>query len=98
MFSTVALASFSVFLCYVIWFRFNAEKQSIRAIWDLTDAEKSYIDVVLKKGRLEPSEVEAGDKALLARLVDSEWLFQMTDGAWGADTKAHYFQKTLSCR
>ena len=93
---TAAIASLFLFLFFVIWFRFNAEKQSIRAMWDLTDAEKSYINVVLQKGRLEPCEVEAGDEALLGRLEDSEWLFQLTDGAWVADTKVHYFEKAFS--
>lgn len=94
---SAVLASSCLFLSYVIWYRFKAEKQSNRLIWCLNDAAKSYIQVVVQKGRLEPTEVQAGDEYLLTELEENQWLFRLTDGAWVADTKVHYFEKALNC-
>ncbi len=83
-------------LCYIVWYRFKAEKEAIRAAYNLTDLEKSYINIVIEKSRIELSEQQATDAGVLTKLVNEEWLFVMTDGVIVADHKTNYFAKALN--
>ena len=83
-------------LGYVVWYRFQAEKEAIIAAYNLSDLEKSYINIVIGKSRIELNEQQATDAGVLTKLVDEEWLFVMTDGVIIADQKTNYFAKALN--
>jgi len=83
-------------LGYVVWYRFQAEKEAIKAAYNLTDLEKSYINIVISKSRIELNEQQFSDLGVLTKLVDDEWLFALTDGVIIADQKTNYVAKALN--
>jgi hypothetical protein len=82
-------------LGYFLWFRFKTEKESIEQVYKLTDLEKSYVNIVIKKERLELQEQDPNDVNVLQKLVDEDWLFAMTDGVIISSTKTDYIAKAL---
>jgi hypothetical protein len=57
--------------------------------------EKSYVNIVIKKERLELQEQDPNDVNVLQKLVDEDWLFAMTDGVIISSTKTDYIAKAL---
>jgi hypothetical protein len=93
---TCTLSIVVLLLGYLVWYRFQAEKEAIRIVYNLTDLEKSYINIVVRKSRIEPHEQQDSDAGVLGKLVDEEWLFAMADGVIIADQKTNYLAKALN--
>jgi len=81
----------------VVKFRFKVESESINAVFQLSDKEKSYLDIILKKQRIEPSEVSDGDHDVVDGLIANGWLLALSDGGLIGDHKAEYLTRRLNC-
>ena len=82
-----------LFLSYLVWHRFRAERALALALFSLKDSEKHFIKHVLENGRVEVN--NSTDLEILTKLDSELWLFQLGPGVYVAGEKAEYLNDRL---
>ena len=87
----------NVGLIFLVWWRFQAERTSLEAVFSLTDAEKRYVVAGMKNQTIHPCEVPESDLDMLEGLIEKNWLFLLGNETvqGGPCTRSDYLSRLL---
>ena len=85
-----------VVLGMLLYQRVRRERVSAKLLFKLNDIERKYIGLAFKQGCIDAGQRHTEDHVFIDNLIEQGWLYELTDGSLGADSKSEYLELLLT--
>ena len=76
--------------------RIKRERLLAKLLFKLNDTERKYIRLAIKQGCIDAGQRHTEDDVFIDNLIEQGWLYELTDGSLGADSKSEYLDLLLT--